>query len=117
MTKTLDEHFADLIVHDMFLYKAKTLRRVNRDRKPIFKRMEPKGFLSLGMDPKLAWRCATASRIDIPRNMALTFIVLPDHRPAVSLLDNTNPAQATEPKKLQRQDSNNGDINCTSESP
>jgi len=39
--------------------------------------------------------------LHIPRNKALPFIVLPDHRPTTALLDSANLAERFKPKAKQ----------------
>jgi predicted DNA-binding helix-hairpin-helix protein len=46
-------------------------------------------------------RVGDLSRLHIPRNKALPFIVLPDHRPAVNLLDSAKLAERFKPKATQ----------------
>lgn len=46
-------------------------------------------------------RVGDLARLNIPRNKALPFIVLPDHRPAVHLLDGANLAARFKPKATQ----------------
>jgi putative DNA modification/repair radical SAM protein len=46
-------------------------------------------------------RVGDLARLHIPRNKALPFIVLPDHRPAVMLLDGTKLAERFKPKATQ----------------
>jgi len=46
-------------------------------------------------------RVGDLARLHIPRNKALPFIVLPDHRPAVNLLDGTKLAERFKPKAMQ----------------
>ena len=46
-------------------------------------------------------RVGDLARLHIPRNKALPFIVLPDHRPAVNLLDSARLAERFKPKATQ----------------
>ncbi|KAA0072477.1 putative DNA modification/repair radical SAM protein [Tardiphaga sp. P9-11] len=46
-------------------------------------------------------RVGDLARLHIPRNKALPFIVLPDHRPAVNLLDSAKLAERFKPKATQ----------------
>ena len=46
-------------------------------------------------------RAGDLARLHIPRNKALPFIVLPDHRPACSVLDSENLAERFKPKATQ----------------
>jgi putative DNA modification/repair radical SAM protein len=46
-------------------------------------------------------RVGDLARLHIPRNKALPFIVLPDHRPAVTLLDGAKLAERFKPKATQ----------------
>jgi putative DNA modification/repair radical SAM protein len=46
-------------------------------------------------------RVGDLARLHIPRNKALPFIVLPDHRPAMKLLDGTRLAERFKPKAVQ----------------
>jgi putative DNA modification/repair radical SAM protein len=46
-------------------------------------------------------RVGDLARLHIPRNKALPFIVLPDHRPAVNLLDGARLAERFKPKATQ----------------
>lgn len=46
-------------------------------------------------------RAADLGRLHIPRNKALPFIVLPDHRPGCSVLDSENLAERFKPKAAQ----------------
>jgi putative DNA modification/repair radical SAM protein len=46
-------------------------------------------------------RVGDLARLHIPRNKALPFIVLPDHRPAVNLLDGARLAERFKPKVMQ----------------
>jgi putative DNA modification/repair radical SAM protein len=46
-------------------------------------------------------RIGDLARLHIPRNKALPFIVLPDHRPAVNLLDSARLAERFKPKATQ----------------
>jgi putative DNA modification/repair radical SAM protein len=46
-------------------------------------------------------RASDLARLHIPRNKAMPFIVLPDHRPAVSLLDGALLAERFKPKAMQ----------------
>ncbi|WP_371424109.1 putative DNA modification/repair radical SAM protein [Tardiphaga sp.] len=46
-------------------------------------------------------RVGDLARLHIPRNKALPFIVLPDHRPAVNLLDGAKLAERFKPKATQ----------------
>jgi putative DNA modification/repair radical SAM protein len=48
-----------------------------------------------------AIRVGDLARLHIPRNKALPFIVLPDHRPAVTLLDGAKLAERFKPKATQ----------------
>ena len=46
-------------------------------------------------------RVGDLAALHIPRNKALPFIVLPDHRPAVHLLDSAQLAERFKPKAKQ----------------
>jgi putative DNA modification/repair radical SAM protein len=65
------------------------------------------GFGAKAVDRILATRRISSirvgdlARLNIPRNKALPFIVLPDHRPAVHLLDGANLAARFKPKATQ----------------
>jgi predicted DNA-binding helix-hairpin-helix protein len=46
-------------------------------------------------------RVGDLARLHIPRNKALPFIVLPDHRPVMNLLDGARLAERFKPKAMQ----------------